>query len=361
MFFWLTELSDKLSFLNVFRYITFRTGGAVVTALVFVFLFGGPIIDLLRLKQGKGQPIRSDGPQSHLITKKGTPTMGGLMILSGLLVSTLLWANPANPYVWIVLGVTLCFGLIGFYDDYLKVTRQTHAGFAGRIRLIAEFVVAAVAVTALMRLGTGTTASSLVFPFFKELAINLGYGFVLLGAFVIVGAGNAVNLTDGLDGLAIVPVMIAAATFGLIAYLAGNAVFAEYLQIRYVSGTGELAVLCGAVIGAGLGFLWFNAPPASIFMGDTGSLSLGGLLGAVAVAIKHEIVLAIVGGLFVLEAVSVIVQVVSFKLTGKRVFKMAPIHHHYEQLGWTEPQIVIRFWIVAVVLALAGLASLKLR
>jgi len=361
MFFWLTELSDKLSFLNVFRYITFRTGGAVVTALVFVFLFGGPIIDLLRLKQGKGQPIRSDGPQSHLITKKGTPTMGGLMILSGLLVSTLLWANPSNPYVWIVLGVTLCFGLIGFYDDYLKVTRQTHAGFAGGIRLVAEFVVAAVAVTALMRLGTGATASSLVFPFFKELAINLGYGFVLLGAFVIVGAGNAVNLTDGLDGLAIVPVMIAAATFGLIAYLAGNAVFAEYLQIRYISGTGELAVLCGAVIGAGLGFLWFNAPPASIFMGDTGSLSLGGLLGAVAVAIKHEIVLAIVGGLFVLEAVSVIVQVVSFKLTGKRVFKMAPIHHHYEQLGWTEPQIVIRFWIVAVVLALAGLASLKLR
>jgi phospho-N-acetylmuramoyl-pentapeptide-transferase len=361
MFYWLTELSDKVSFFNVFRYITFRTGGAIVTALIFVFLFGGPIIDLLRLKQGKGQPIRSDGPQSHLVTKKGTPTMGGLMILSGLMMSTVLWANPKSPYVWVVLGVTLSFGLIGFYDDYLKIIKQTHAGISGRTRLIIEAVIAVVACTALANLGRGPIATSLVFPFFKELVVNLGWAFVLLGAFVIVGAGNAVNLTDGLDGLAIVPVMIAAATFGLISYLAGNAVFAEYLQIHYVAGTGELAVLCGAVIGAGLGFLWFNAPPASIFMGDTGSLALGGMLGTVAVAIKHEIVLAIVGGLFVLEAVSVIVQVVSFKLTGKRVFKMAPIHHHYEQLGWTESQIVIRFWVVAVVLALAGLATLKLR
>jgi len=361
MFYWLTELSDKISFLNVFRYITFRTGGAVVTALVFVFLFGGPFIDLLRLRQGKGQPIRLDGPQSHLVSKKGTPTMGGLMILSGLLVSTVLWANPANPYVWIVLGVTLCFGAIGFYDDYLKVTKQTHAGFPGAIRLSIETVVAVVACTLFVHYGKEPTATALVFPFFKEMMINLGWGFVLLGGFVIVGAGNAVNLTDGLDGLAIVPVMIAAASFGLISYLAGNAVFAEYLQIHYVAGTGELSVLCGAVIGAGLGFLWFNAPPASIFMGDTGSLSLGGLLGAVAVAIKHEIVLAIVGGLFVLEAVSVIVQVVSFKLTGKRVFKMAPIHHHFEQLGWREPTIVIRFWIISVVLALVGLATLKLR
>jgi phospho-N-acetylmuramoyl-pentapeptide-transferase len=361
MFYWLTELSDKISFLNVFRYITFRTGGAIVTALVFVFLFGGPIIDVLRLKQGKGQPIRSDGPQSHLVTKKGTPTMGGLMILSGLMVSTLLWANPKSPYVWVVLGVTLSFGLIGFYDDYLKIAKQSHAGISGQTRLIIEAVIAVLACTAFAHLGRGPIATSLVFPFFKELVFNIGWAFVLLGAFVIVAAGNAVNLTDGLDGLAIVPVMIAAASFGLISYLAGNAVFAEYLQIHYVAGTGELAVLCGAVIGAGLGFLWFNAPPASIFMGDTGSLSLGGMLGAVAVAIKHEIVLAIVGGLFVLEAVSVIVQVVSFKLTGKRVFKMAPIHHHYEQLGWTEPQIVIRFWIVAVVLALAGLATLKLR
>jgi phospho-N-acetylmuramoyl-pentapeptide-transferase len=361
MFYWLAELSDKVSFFNVFRYITFRTGGAVVTALVFVFLFGQPIIDTLRLKQGKGQPIREDGPASHLVTKKGTPTMGGLMILSGLLVSTLLWANPRNPYVWVVLGVTLCFGLIGFYDDYLKVTKQSHKGFSGRTRLIAEAVIALAACVVLTQLGRAPISTSIVFPFFKDLVFNLGVWFVIVGAFIIVGAGNAVNLTDGLDGLAIVPVMIAAATFGLISYIVGNALFSEYLQLHFVSGTGELSVLCGAMIGAGLGFLWFNAPPASIFMGDTGSLALGGMLGATAVAIKHEIVLAIVGGLFVLEAVSVIVQVVSFKLTGKRVFKMAPIHHHYEQMGWTEPQIVIRFWIVAVVLALAGLATLKLR
>jgi phospho-N-acetylmuramoyl-pentapeptide-transferase len=361
MFYWLTEFSNQLNFLNVFRYITFRTGGAIVTAMVFVFLFGGPFIDMLRVRQGKGQPIRDDGPASHLITKKGTPTMGGLMILSGLLVSTLLWANPMNPYVWIVLGVTLAFGLIGFYDDYLKVTKQTHNGISGKTRLAIEAVIAVIACIALMKLGRPPIASSLVFPFFKELVFDLGWFFVVVGAFVIVGAGNAVNLTDGLDGLAIVPVMIAAASFGLVSYLVGNAVFADYLQIHFVSGTGELAVLCGAVIGAGLGFLWFNAPPASIFMGDTGSLSLGGMLGAIAVATKHEIVLAVIGGLFVVEAVSVIVQVVSFKLTGKRVFKMAPIHHHYEQMGWTEPQIVIRFWIVAVVLALAGLATLKLR
>ncbi|MBI1204139.1 MAG: phospho-N-acetylmuramoyl-pentapeptide-transferase [Rhodopseudomonas sp.] len=360
MFYWLTELSDKVSFFNVFRYITFRTGGAIFTALLFVSLFGSSMIDMLRLKQGRGQPIRTDGPQSHL-AKKGTPTMGGLMILSGILVSTLLWANPTNPYVWVVLGVTLLFGLIGFYDDYLKVTKQTHAGFSGRTRLVAEAAVALIACMALAHLGKGPIATSLVFPFVKELVVNLGWAFVIFGAFVIVGAGNAVNLTDGLDGLAIVPVLIAAGSFGLISYVVGNALFAEYLQIHYVAGTGELAVLCGAVIGASLGFLWFNAPPASIFMGDTGSLALGGMLGAIAVAIKHEIVLGIVGGLFVLEAVSVIVQVMSFKLTGKRVFRMAPIHHHYEQKGWTEPQIVIRFWIIAVVLALAGLASLKLR
>ena len=361
MLYWLVDLSDKISFLNVFRYITFRTGGAIVTALLFVFLFGSSIIDVLRLKQGKGQPIRADGPQSHLVTKKGTPTMGGLMILSGIVVSTVLWANPANPYVWIVLGVTLGFGLVGFYDDYLKVTKQTHSGFSGRTRILAESVIAAAACLALAQLGKPPFATSLVFPVFKDLVLNLGWFFVIFGAFIIVGAGNAVNLTDGLDGLAIVPVMIAAASFGLIAYLAGNAVFADYLQIHYVPGTGELAVLCGAVIGSGLGFLWYNAPPASVFMGDTGSLALGGMIGAIAVATKHEIVLAVIGGLFVLEAVSVIVQVASFKLTGKRVFKMAPIHHHFEQLGWTEPQIVIRFWIVAVVLALAGLATLKLR
>src|SRR6266478_3081685 len=361
MFYWLIELSDKISVLNVFRYITFRTGGAVVTALVFVFLCGPLIIDRLRVRQGKGQPIRIDGPQSHLINKVGTPTMGGLMILSGLVVSTVLWANPTNPYVWIVLGVTLCFGLIGFYDDFLKITKQSHSAFAGRTRIAAEALIAAAACLAIKELGRPPFATTLVLPFFKELVVNLGWFFVAFSAFIIVGAGNAVNLTDGLDGLAIVPVMIAAGSFGMISYLAGNAVFADYLQIHHVAGTGELAVLCGAVIGAGLGFLWFNAPPASIFMGDTGSLALGGMIGTIAVATKHEVVLAVVGGLFVLEAVSVIVQVVSFKLTGKRVFRMAPIHHHFEQLGWTEPQIVIRFWIVSVVLALVGLSTLKLR
>jgi phospho-N-acetylmuramoyl-pentapeptide-transferase len=367
MFYWLIELSNTVpglgifrAPLNVFRYITFRTGGAMVTGALFVFLFGPWIIDHLRLRQGKGQPIRTDGPQTHLV-KIGTPTMGGLMILSGLVVATLLWANPLNPYVWIVLAVTLGFGFVGFYDDYLKVTKQTHSGFAGRIRLAIEALIALVACYALVRLGRDPFSTSLVIPFFKDVVINLGWFFVIFGAFIMVGAGNAVNLTDGLDGLAIVPVMIAAASFGMIAYLAGNAVFSDYLQINYVAGTGELAVLCGAVLGAGLGFLWFNAPPASIFMGDTGSLALGGLLGTVAVVTKHEIVLGIIGGLFVLEAVSVIVQVVSFKMTGKRVFRMAPIHHHFEQLGWTEPQIVIRFWIIAVVLALAGLSTLKLR
>jgi phospho-N-acetylmuramoyl-pentapeptide-transferase len=367
MFYWLIELSNTVpglgifrTFFNVFRYITFRTGGAMVTGALFVFLFGPWIIDHLRLRQGKGQPIRTDGPQSHL-AKKGTPTMGGLMILSGLVVSTLLWANPFNPYVLIVLAVTLGFGFVGFYDDYLKVTKQTHSGFAGRIRLAIEAVIALAACYALVRLGRDQLSSSLVIPFFKDVVLNFGWFFVMFGAFIIVGAGNAVNLTDGLDGLAIVPVMIAAASFGMIAYLAGNAVFSDYLQINYVAGTGELSVLCGAVLGAGLGFLWFNAPPASIFMGDTGSLALGGMLGSIAVAVKHEIVLAVIGGLFVLEAVSVIVQVVSFKLTGKRVFRMAPIHHHFEQKGWTEPQIVIRFWIISVMLALAGLSTLKLR
>src|SRR6266478_1152874 len=355
MLYWLSAFSDTIGPLNVLRYITFRTGGAMFTALVFVFLFGHSIIDLLRLKQGKGQPIRSDGPQSHLVTKKGTPTMGGLMILFGAVVSTLLWANPTNRYVWIVLGVTLTFGAIGFYDDYLKVTKQTHAGFSGKLRMVLEALIAAAACYAIASIGRQTFASSLTFPFFKELVLPLGW------LFIIFGAVNAVNLTDGLDGLAIVPVIIVALSFGFIAYLAGNSFFADYLNIHYVAGTGELAVLCGAVIGAGLGFLWFNAPPASIFMGDTGSLALGGMIGTIAVATKHEIVLAVVGGLFVLEAVSVIVQVVSFKLTGKRVFRMAPIHHHFEQLGWTEPQIVIRFWIVSVVLALVGLSTLKLR
>ncbi|WP_075217156.1 phospho-N-acetylmuramoyl-pentapeptide-transferase [Mongoliimonas terrestris] len=357
----LAELAGQVSVLNVFRYITFRTGAAVMTALLFVFLFGPAIIASLKIRQGKGQPIRADGPQSHLLTKKGTPTMGGLMILSGFVVSTLLWADLKSAYVWIVLCVTLAFGSIGFYDDYLKVTKQSHKGFSGRFRLGIEFVIAGIAAWAIAASGPESLGTALAFPFIKEAMLNLSWFFIPFGAFVMVSAGNAVNLTDGLDGLAIVPVMIAAASFGLIAYLSGNVVFSNYLQITYVPGTGELAVLCGAVLGAGLGFLWFNAPPAAIFMGDTGSLALGGLLGSIAVATKHEIVLVIIGGLFVLEALSVIIQVFSFKTTGRRVFKMAPIHHHFEHLGWTESQVVIRFWIIAVVLALIGLSSLKLR
>ncbi|MFN3687949.1 phospho-N-acetylmuramoyl-pentapeptide-transferase [Salinarimonas sp.] len=358
---WLVELSATLPVLNVLRYITFRTGMATATAFFFVFWFGPAIISALRMRQGKGQPIREDGPSSHLLTKRGTPTMGGLMILAGLIVSTLLWADLSNAYVWVVLLVTVGFGGIGFWDDYLKVTKQSHKGFSGRSRLAIEAVIAGVAVFAIASISTPDLSNRLAFPFLKDLLLDLGIFYVAFGALVIVAAGNAVNLTDGLDGLAIVPVMIAAASFGFIAYLVGNAVFAGYLQIHFVIGTGELAVICGALIGAGLGFLWFNAPPAQVFMGDTGSLALGGLLGAVAVATKHEIVLAIIGGLFVLEAASVIIQVVSYKLTGRRVFKMAPIHHHFEQMGWTEPQIVIRFWIIAVVLAMVGLATLKLR
>ncbi len=360
MFYELVNFSDQIGALNVFRYITFRTGGAIFTALLFVMMFGPSIIDVLRIKQGKGQPIREDGPQTHLL-KKGTPTMGGLMILAGVTVSTLLWAHLRNGYIWVVLAVTLSYGAIGFYDDFLKVTRRSSKGFSSGSRMALEVLVAALAGYAITLLGPADLNTTLTFPFFKNLLLNLGPFFVLLAVLVIAGAGNSVNLTDGLDGLAIVPVMIAAATFGLIAYLTGNLKFAAYLQIHYVPGTGELAVICGALIGAGLGFLWFNAPPAMIFMGDTGSLALGGALGAIALATKHEIVLAIVGGLFVLETMSVIIQVLSFKWTGKRVFKMAPLHHHYEQKGWKESTVVIRFWIISVILALVGLASLKLR
>jgi phospho-N-acetylmuramoyl-pentapeptide-transferase len=361
MLYWLTELAGELSIFNIFRYITFRTGGALITALLFVFLFGPMIIRSLRVRQGKGQPIRKDGPERHLIQKQGTPTMGGLMILSGLTFATLLWGNLRNPYVWVVLGVTLVYGAVGLYDDYLKVTKQSAAGFRGRIKIVIEAVVALIATAVIVHVGEEPLSTALTIPFFKNVLIPLGWLFIPFGAFIIVGAGNAVNLTDGLDGLAIVPVMIAAATFGFISYLVGNALFAEYLQIHFVQGTGELAVVCGALVGAGLGFLWFNAPPALIFMGDTGSLALGGALGTIAVATKHELVLAIVGGLFVLEAVSVIVQVASFRLTGKRVFRMAPLHHHFEQKGWPESTVVVRFWIIAVVLALVGLATLKLR
>lgn len=355
------DLADQIPALNVFRYITFRTGGATMTALFFVFLFGPALISGLRLRQGKGQPIRDDGPSRHLIEKQGTPTMGGLMILAGMLVAVLLWGNLTNPYVWTVLFVVMGFGLIGLYDDYIKVSKASTRGFSGKIKFLLECGIAGIACYVIMTVGKEPLSTSLTFPFLKNLVIDLGLFFIPFGIIVIVGCGNSVNLTDGLDGLAIVPVMIAAASFALIAYLVGHKLFAGYLQLHFVPGVGELAVLCGAVLGAGLGFLWFNAPPAMIFMGDTGSLSLGGLLGAIAVAVKHELVLAVVGGLFVLETVSVIVQVASFKLTGKRVFAMAPLHHHFEQKGWAEPTVVIRFWIIAVVLALVGLSTLKLR
>ena len=368
MLIWLVKLEHEFQFFNLFRYITFRTGGAMMTSAFIVFLFGPTIIKSLRIRQGRGQPIRADGPQTHF-KKAGTPTMGGLMMLSGIIGGSLLWADLSSVYVVVTLLVTLGFGAIGFYDDYLKVTKQTDKGFSGKARLAIEFAIAALAVyfmmtTAERAAGDGASAqfaSSIAFPFFKDTLLNLGYFFIAFGAFVIVGAGNAVNLTDGLDGLAIVPVMIAAASFAAISYLAGNAIFANYLQINFVSGTGELTVILGAVIGAGLGFLWFNAPPAAIFMGDTGSLSLGGLIGTVAVATKHEVVMAIIGGLFVMEALSVIIQVGSFKMTGKRVFLMAPIHHHFEKKGWTESQVVVRFWIIAVMLAMIGLATLKIR
>jgi phospho-N-acetylmuramoyl-pentapeptide-transferase len=352
--------------INLFNYITFRTAGAVVTAAIVLFAFGKPMIGWMRVKQGKGQPIRTDGPESHL-AKRGTPTMGGAMILLAVFLASILWSDLSNPYIWIVLGVTAGFGLIGFMDDYAKVKKQKVDGLSSNMRLAGEFVVALVAVyfisvlqTAGDRAPTGF-GTSIAFPFFKDFLLNVGWLVLIFGMIVIVGFGNAVNMTDGLDGLAIMPVMIAAATFGFIAYLVGNVRFADYLQVHYVEGVGEIAIILGAVLGAGLGFLWWNAPPAQIFMGDTGSLSLGGLLGVTAVATKHEFVLAIVGGLFVLELVSVVVQVVSFKTTGRRVFRMAPIHHHFEKLGWSEPTVVIRFWIIATVLALVGLTTLKLR
>ena len=361
LYHFLVPFSDQLQFLNVFRYLTFRTGGSIVTAMIVCFVFGPAFIRGLKNKQAEGQPIREDGPQSHIIEKQGTPTMGGFLILMSIFIATLLWADLSNQYVWVVLLVTGGFGMIGFADDYQKVTSRSTKGVSGKARLLMEFVIAGGATWWIMQISPSDSAGTLAIPFLKDFLVDMGWFFIPFGAFVIVGASNAVNLTDGLDGLAIVPVMIAAASFALIAYLVGNAVFADYLQVNFVRGTGELTVFCGALIGAGLGFLWFNAPPAMVFMGDTGSLSLGGAIGAISVATKHELVLAIIGGLFVLEAVSVIVQVASFKLTGKRVFRMAPIHHHYEELGWAESTIVIRFWIIAFILALIGLSTLKLR
>ncbi|HVC55226.1 MAG TPA: phospho-N-acetylmuramoyl-pentapeptide-transferase [Stellaceae bacterium] len=357
----LFPLADRFHAFNLFRYITFRTGGAVVTALAISFLFGPSIIAWLKSKQGDGQPIRPDGPEGHLLRKKGTPTMGGVLILLALSVSTLLWGDLANPYVWIVLGVTVSFGLIGFLDDYRKLTRRSHRGLSGRLKLLAEIVLAIAACIVLAFVMRSPLANSVAVPFFKNVLLHLGWFFLPFGVIVIIGASNAVNLTDGLDGLAIGPSMIAAACFAFIAYLVGNAVFANYLQLHHVPRADELTVFCGAMVGSSLGFLWFNAPPASVFMGDTGSLAIGAALGTISIVTKHELVLAIIGGLFVLEAVSVIVQVASFKLTGRRVFRMAPLHHHFEQKGWAEPTIVIRFWIIASILAIAGLATLKLR
>jgi phospho-N-acetylmuramoyl-pentapeptide-transferase len=361
MLYFLSQLSGELSALNLFRYLTFRAGGAVVTALVVAFIVGPMLIRWLRKKQREGQPIRADGPESHLLTKKGTPTMGGLMILFATLVSTLLWADLSNIFVWAVLLVTVGYGLLGFADDYLKVTKRNTKGVSGKGKLVAQFGIAAVAALMISYGTTPALDNHLAVPFLKNVLLDMGLLYAPFAMLVMVGSSNAVNLTDGLDGLAIVPVMIAAGVFMLISYLVGNAIFANYLQIHHVIGTGELTILCAALIGAGMGFLWFNAPPAMIFMGDTGSLALGGALGAIAVATKHEIVLAIVGGLFVLETVSVIVQVASFKLTGKRVFRMAPLHHHFEKKGWAESTVVIRFWIIAGILAIAGLSTLKLR
>ncbi|MBE9557105.1 MAG: phospho-N-acetylmuramoyl-pentapeptide-transferase [Proteobacteria bacterium] len=356
----LAPMADDFQAFNLFRYLTFRTGGAMMTALFLSFLFGPRVINWLKSQQGAGQPIRTDGPESHL-AKAGTPTMGGFLILLALCISTLLWADLKNGYVWIVMLVTFGFGAVGFGDDYLKLSKRNSKGLPGKLKLVCEIAIAGIAAWILVNITNEPLSTGLAVPFLKELLIPLGFLFIPFAIFVMVGASNAVNLTDGLDGLAIVPVMIAAGCFGFIAYLSGNAVFANYLQINFVPGTGELAVFCGALVGASLGFLWYNAPPAMVFMGDTGSLSVGGALGAISVITKHELVLAIIGGLFVLETVSVIVQVASFKLTGKRVFAMAPLHHHFEKKGWSEPTIVIRFWIIAAILAVIGLATLKLR
>ena len=360
MLYWLTELSDGGDVFNLFRYITFRAGGAFLTALIFGFLFGLPLINVLRKTQGKGQPIRSDGPEGHAV-KAGTPTMGGLLIIGAVMTSTLLWARLDNAFVLMVLFVTASYAAIGFADDYAKVSKQNTKGVSGRTRLLLGFIIAGIAGAWAALYHPAELTNQLAFPVFKDTLLNLGFLFVPFCIIVIVGSANAVNLTDGLDGLAIMPVMIAAGTLGIIAYAVGRTDFTEYLDVHYVPGTGEILIFTAGIVGGGLGFLWYNAPPAAVFMGDTGSLALGGALGAIAVATKHELVLAIVGGLFVVEALSVIIQVLYFKRTGKRVFLMAPIHHHYEKKGWAEPTIVIRFWIIALILAIIGLATLKVR
>ena len=357
---YLVPLSEDFQIFNLFRYLTFRAGGAILTSLVISFIIGPKMIEWLRCKQGDGQPIRDDGPETHLL-KKGTPTMGGLMILIALSISTILWADMSNQYIWAVLFVSIAFGFIGFLDDFLKIRRGSSSGLSSGLKLLIQVLFGFAVTYIIVGLFEPGMKNNLSIPFFKDFIIDLGWFFLPFSVLVIVGASNAVNLTDGLDGLAIVPVMIAGGCFALIAYLVGNTVFSNYLQIHHVIGAGELSIFCGALIGSGLGFLWFNAPPAMVFMGDTGSLSLGGALGTISIITKHELVLVIIGGLFVLETASVIVQVASFKLTGKRVFKMAPLHHHFEKKGWAEPTIVIRFWIIAFILALIGLSTLKLR
>ena len=347
--------------LNLFKYITFRSIGALLTALLISFIFGPKIIALLKKMQKKGQPIRSDGPQSHIIFKTGTPTMGGLLIVFAFTISTVLWAKLDNAYIWIILGVAICFGFIGLLDDWIKVSKMTSNGLKSYQKIIPQIFIAFIAAWFISENTPQNLQNTLSIPFLKESIFFLGVLYVPFTILVIVGSSNAVNLTDGLDGLAIVPVMIAASSFAIIVYLTGHLNFSSYLQISYVPGVGEIAVFLGAIIGSGLGFLWFNAPPAMVFMGDTGSLSLGGVIGVSASASRHELVLIIIGGLFVLETISVIVQIVSFKLTGKRIFRMAPLHHHFEQKGWAEPTIVIRFWIIALILALIGLSTLKLR
>ena len=360
LFSFLTSLIDNYSFLNVFKYLTFRTGLSLMTSLVIVFLIGGPLIRLFSKNQITG-PIRQDGPIDHIIKKSGTPTMGGLIIIIGMVSSTILWADLTNIFVWTLIFVSLSLGLLGFIDDLLKIKFENSRGLNLKLKFFGQLLIGGIALLILIKFSNHEYLYNLYFPFFKNLILDMGIFFIPFGLFVIIGSSNAVNLTDGLDGLATVPVMLVALSFTLISYVVGNTIFSEYLHLQYIPDVGEISIFCGAIVGSCLGFLWYNAPPAKIFMGDTGSLSLGGSLAAVAIIVKHEIVLAIIGGLFVLETVSVIIQVISFKLTGKRVFMMAPIHHHFEKKGWAESTVVIRFWIIAIILALVGLATLKLR
>ncbi len=357
----LIPYADEYSILNLIRYLTFRSGAAIMTALIISFIFGPSIISWLKKIQGEGQPIREDGPKWHIDAKRGTPTMGGCLILLSLSISTLLWSDLTNQYVIMIICITLGFGLIGFFDDLLKVKRRSHKGLSVKFKILLQVFLAFVFSLSVLYMTDDGLAGAVTFPFVKEFVLELGAFWLLFSVLVVVGSSNAVNLTDGLDGLAIVPIMIVSAIFAIITYLTGNVIFSEYLQLNYIPGCGELAVFCAALVGASLGFLWFNAPPASVFMGDTGSLATGGALGAISIISRHEFVLAMVGGLFVLEALSVIIQVISFKLTGKRIFRMAPLHHHFEQKGWSESTIVIRFWIIAIILGLIGLSTLKIR